>query len=302
MYFPIFKAVAQTYRLLFSKALMKPVIVAPAATAFAFVGIAEFLLRADGINPVAQEARLYRALLVNVVQLSSSDNFFETMSAALQPELLIWLIELIGGAVLFAGALRFLMRADGAQGGIKFAVGRDEINIAYSWISTILGALATLVTGAALALPVEMILTYFSHSLGVTAIVIFTIITYGFVYRFLIRVSLAAPAAIAEHNLGLSTSFLITEGCVIDLTLFWMYLFVPLAVVQYFAEIAIFGVSPYHSEYLTAVSAKPEMYLILRFVSFLAISAVMVSGSSVAYRILARNRPPNAAGEVGGPI
>jgi hypothetical protein len=118
----------------------------------------------------------------------------------------------------------------------------------------------------------------------------------------LIRVSLAAPAAIVEHNLGLSTSFLITESCVIDLTFFWMYLFVPLFVVQYFAEIAIFGVSPYSSEYLTAVSAKPEMYLIFRFVSFLAISAVMVSGSSVAYRVLARNRPPNAAGEVGGPI
>jgi hypothetical protein len=121
----------------------------------------------------------------------------------------------IGGIVFGLGAVgieimvlaalyRLMLRPEGPPGLYYLRISRDELRLFALWV-IVLGAAAVLMTGGYLALST---LGRVSGPASALAMLLFLVLL---LWLFL-RISLAAPATLAEHRLGLVRSWRLTRG------------------------------------------------------------------------------------------
>jgi hypothetical protein len=278
---PVFRAIGATFVFAFSNIVK-----------FIFVPLAAGLVATEIINRLdidlgADLNDLIAALQTYFKLLGSGapgDQILAALGDVYSKGWVLLAVELIASAVLFTGGLRFALRL---SDGISYNFGIDELRVLITWI--LLGIVNFLV-GMAAAIPIGALSTLPSSGAVGIAVIGIVVIAAVFLVWFTLRTSLAAPAAVAEHRLGIAGSFRATKGNSWRLLSFWI-----LVTLCSFVVTGIFG-AIFGAVWQALAHHKgptPQLFAGSFVLGFLLQQAFLMAASGTAYRLMT-TQPPEA--------
>ena len=274
MKLPVFRAIGQTYSFVFSN-LFK----------FIFVPLAAGLVGAEIVNRLGIDLQADLQDVVSTLQayfaaLNTGNPAMvgQSFTALINAAWPLLAAQTVLTAVLFTGGLRFALRQ---SDGISFNLGRDELLVMLTWI--IIGAVnIVIIVGASFAVGFVAGAMPGSPVAGVIIIVVAVLALIFFLW-FGLRTSLAAPAAVDGHTLGVAGSFRASKSNVWRLLAFWVLILLTSLIVNAIVGGA-FGAA------WQAISHKPgatpQLFLASMVLGFILQQAIFIAAGGAAYRLL----------------
>lgn len=286
---PVFKAIGATFAYFIGefwtvlRIVWLPLVLMGAGLAFAGPRYAQAMLAIAELGPEPDPAEL----------LPLAGPMFAAMGVML-------LIFAVGYPMIFAGVMRHVIR--GEAPGLPFYLnfGADEIRVLATYvIVAIMAGLAYFVGVVAVAV-VSALLSVIASATGVGALAGFFIAVCliafaGAFLWFLIRLSLALPAAIGARTIGVAQSWVLTKGNAGRLFVYWAFWVMLFAAVEC---AAILIIAPgYFSDLaaMAAASSDPEaarqlqLEMMRRQLSLTDVSApraILIAVSGFAFAVI----------------
>lgn len=290
----VWRAAFGAFRLLFSKIYWFMLV--PALGAFSALEVTDYLFRAGGGDLRSFQSNAIRTLaMVSKAQESGQADNAVVWGVQLKWIAVMCAIYFVGGSIIAAAGLRYVLRPESASA-FKFQFGRDELRIMAAWMIVLVCMIVAMTASLAPLWFVNFIADGVAVELLKVGVLILAFVVWVWVS---IRISLAAPAAVASRNFGVRESFRITRGNVWRLILFWTLINVPCILLNWTIQYWAFGVPPWDERAQTESLTKmaPEMYLLTIFALFLIFAAFTIAASGTAYLHLTRAKSAPASPE-----